>query len=60
MQDLTISVCPVCQVKIEKGIPRDRVIFAHGPAQNRDVLSERVCQYAKQDGCINKFPESLK
>ncbi|MEM9540024.1 MAG: hypothetical protein AAGA60_11065 [Cyanobacteria bacterium P01_E01_bin.42] len=50
------QVCPVCQVAIA---PNDTVYFSSGNPGTRARLHARVCQYAKQSGCINKDTDAI-
>jgi hypothetical protein len=54
MSEDNIQVCPACGVKIQTLLGGDRVLFAFGPPGTRELLWQRVCQHAKQPGCINK------
>ena len=45
------QVCPVCGVTIEEG---SKVIFSSGPSGTRARLWARVCNFAKNESCINQ------
>lgn len=49
------QTCPICGVSIT----RDVVQFSNGSPGSRSRLYARVCQYAKQRGCINQDPEKI-
>ncbi|MGB3560676.1 MAG: hypothetical protein WBD58_16260 [Geitlerinemataceae cyanobacterium] len=49
------QTCPICNVSIA----RDVVQFSNGAPGSRARLYARVCQYAKQRGCINQDPEKI-
>lgn len=49
-----IETCPVCGVKIEDNA---KVIFSYGSSGTKSRLWARVCQFAKNDDCINDFNE---
>lgn len=49
------QTCPLCRVSIT----RDVVQFSNGSPGSRARLYARVCQYAKQRGCINQDPEKI-
>jgi hypothetical protein len=51
---ISMQVCSLCQVKVQKAIGKDIVIFATGARSTREVLYQRVCQHVKdRPGCIN-------
>jgi hypothetical protein len=56
MSNHNLETCPVCGVKIEGG---DKVIFSSGPVGTRARLWARVCNYAKQPGCINQDQNAI-
>jgi hypothetical protein len=49
------QTCPLCGVSITG----DVVHFSNGSPGTRARLYARVCQYAKQGGCINQDPEKI-
>ncbi|MDY7014118.1 MAG: hypothetical protein SVX43_11080 [Cyanobacteriota bacterium] len=51
----TLQTCPVCRVSIAD----DVVHFSNGNPGTRARLYARVCQYAKQSGCINQDSEKI-
>lgn len=50
------QICPICHVAIA---PDDTVYFSSGNPGTRARLYARVCQYAKQSGCINKDTNAI-
>jgi hypothetical protein len=59
MVEAETQVCPVCNVKIMKAPGGDRVLFSTGKPGTRAKLAARVCQFVKQNGCINKDPKLI-
>lgn len=59
MSDPQAQVCPVCKVRIVKAAGGDQVLFSSGPPGTRSRLSARVCQFVKQNGCINQDPNLI-
>ena len=52
--DSTIRVCPLCKVTIQtSAIAAQEVRFSTGACGSRAKLWARVCQFAKDQGCIN-------
>ncbi|MBD2576228.1 hypothetical protein [Oscillatoria sp. FACHB-1406] len=49
------QTCPACRVSITN----DLVHFSNGSPGTRARLYARVCQFAAQQGCINKDPEKI-
>lgn len=45
------EICPVCGVTILDGA---KVVFSAGPSGTRSRLWARVCNFAKNPGCINQ------
>jgi len=46
----SIEVCPVCDVAIRN---KEIVHFSYGKPGSCERLYARVCQFSKEDGCIN-------
>jgi hypothetical protein len=46
--------CPVCGVKIQKMVGKDRVLFSYGPPATREKLWQKVCQHVQKPSCINQ------
>lgn len=51
----TAKTCPICHV----AIVNDVVHFSNGNPGTRARLYARVCQYAKQKGCINQDADKI-
>ncbi|MDJ1182625.1 hypothetical protein [Roseofilum casamattae] len=51
---MSIEVCGVCGVKIEKMLGGDRVLFAYGKPGTREILWQRVCKHVQKEDCLNK------
>ncbi|OUW25534.1 MAG: hypothetical protein CBD29_07765 [Synechococcus sp. TMED169] len=55
--DICPQICPLCRVTIDPSANSDaEVIFSTGLPSTRTRLWARVCQYAKNEGCINTDP----
>lgn len=52
-------VCDVCGVQIEERDGGDVVHFSHGKPGTRSRLHERVCKYARREGCLNTDPTKI-
>lgn len=52
-QSCELKTCPVCGVQIEG----EKVHFYFGKPGTKKRLKARVCQYAKEEGCINDEKE---
>ncbi|MGK7924114.1 MAG: hypothetical protein AB4290_02485 [Spirulina sp.] len=50
------QTCPICRVAIA---PNDTVYFSTGNPGTRARLYARVCQYAKETGCINQDRDAI-
>lgn len=50
------ETCPICKVVIEDDA---KVLFSYGPPGTRARLWARVCNYAKNPGCINQCEEKI-
>lgn len=48
----SLTICPVCSVKL---IDNSTVLWSTGSNGTKADLKGRVCQYAKQSGCINDY-----
>ncbi|MGB3535810.1 MAG: hypothetical protein WBA13_20120 [Microcoleaceae cyanobacterium] len=59
MTEAETQTCPVCGVKITKAPGGDRVLFSSGQPGTRAKLAARVCQFVKQNGCINQDPNLI-
>ena len=56
MTDVKRETCPICGVIIENDA---KVVFSCGPSGTRARLWARVCQFAKNPGCINQDEEKI-
>jgi hypothetical protein len=55
MSQTNLQICSLCQVKIQRLVGADRVIFSAGGISTREVLWQRVCQHVQdRPGCINR------
>ena len=59
MAEAETQLCPVCQVQIIPAPGGDRVLFSTGKPGTRAKLAARVCQFVKQNGCINRDPNLI-